>query len=321
MDMLRNRHAPPPAEGGSILGYSRNNPFFMSGPLPQRGEPCLELLLNRAVHVASAAGGQRWAVLLPTGLRPAMSWSGHVWKAASRLCLHLTVLCGPSYNLPAAPCSVGGLMGCFVLAWAATNAVAMPAGRGMQGDEHQDSYSQEWLIAEQYAEADEATPSTEAGSVQGAVVTAQRASSAGAAARHSLELPAYSRNHSLPAPTGSATAQFWVTGCLPGTSKEAQGLHPEGFGSICGSASCCNSWVFRVQCWQSRALCMLQEQTFACPALGSFWFLRLLMLPCRSVPSIALGPCVACMTVLDRAPCLSRSSGAGAGSYKLVRSA
>ena len=246
-------------------------------------------------------------------------------EAAFRLCLHLTVLSGPSlpssHHLPAGPCSVGGFMGCFVLAWAATNAVAIPAGRGMQGDEHQDSYSQEWLIAEQYAEADEATPSTEGGSLQGAAVTAQRASSAGAAARHSLELPAYSRNYSLPAPTGSATAQFWVTGCLPGTYKEAQALHQEGFGSVCGSAICCNSWVFRVQCWQS-GLCaccsnrpLLLAQHLVAPDL------RLLMLPCRSVPSIAMGACVACMTVLDSAPCLSRASGAGAGFYKFVRSA
>ena len=95
-------------------------------------------------------------------------------------------------------------MRCFVLALAATNTVAMPAGRGMQGDEHQDSCSQEWLIGQQYAEADEATPSTQGGSVQGAPVIARRASSAGAAARQSIDLPAYSRNHSLPAPTGSA---------------------------------------------------------------------------------------------------------------------
>ncbi len=76
----------------------------------------------------------------------------------------------------------------------------------MQGDEHQESCSQEWLIAEQYAEADEASPSTQGGSVQGATVTARRASSVGAAARQSMELPAYSRNHSLPAPSGSAAA-------------------------------------------------------------------------------------------------------------------
>lgn len=76
----------------------------------------------------------------------------------------------------------------------------------MQGDEHQESCSQEWLIAEQYAEADEASPSTQGGSVQGATVTTRRASSVGAAARQSMELPAYSRNHSLPAPSGSAAA-------------------------------------------------------------------------------------------------------------------
>ena len=67
VDMLRNRHALAPAEGGSILGYTRNNPFFMSGPLPQRGEPCLELLCNKAVHVSCAPGGRRYNVLLKQG--------------------------------------------------------------------------------------------------------------------------------------------------------------------------------------------------------------------------------------------------------------
>ena len=42
VDLLRSRHALPNTEGGSIVGYSRDNPFFMSGPLPQRGERCLD---------------------------------------------------------------------------------------------------------------------------------------------------------------------------------------------------------------------------------------------------------------------------------------